>query len=69
MIYFRSKTLSLEEFQTIYNSDSANIDLEMNLEFRAENPTKKVIKTFGELTLFTEFTLTYVLEITAEEEN
>lgn len=66
MEYTTSKTVTDLEFQEIYNNNSINIDTELNLKFRKENPSYIITGSIGSLTNNGDNTLTYNLSIDYE---
>lgn len=66
MEYSTTKTVTDLEFETIYHNDSVNIDTELQLEFRADNPTYEVTGSLGHIESNGDSTKTYYITFTYE---
>ena len=66
MEYATSKTVTDLEFETIYHNDDVNIDTELQLQFRTDNPTYIVTGSIGRLTDNGNGTKTYNITFTYE---
>ena len=66
MEYSTTKTVTDWEFETLYYNDDVNIDTELQLQFRYDNPTYIVTGSIGRLQDNGDNTKTYYITFTYE---
>ena len=66
MEYSTTKTVTDWEFETLYYNDDVNIDTELQLQFRYDNPTYQVTGSIGHIESNGDNTKTYYITFTYE---